>query len=198
MRREEFLALAASTEDSPEVEEARAEYDRQIEASLEDPFDPHGIAELRTTAYQKTLVMKYLDNLIAWGDQLFRRDTIESLNEATQLYVLALQLLGERLDALPPRSVPVPTTFEQVRGDLAGSVLNNPLVQLENVIFLPSKVGAPISPVTTAANSWANLLIPKPQFVLGPPGFYFCIPPNEKLLAYWDTVEDRLFKYATA
>src|SRR5262249_10367525 len=23
---------------------------------------------------------------------------------------------------------------------------------------------------------------------------YFCIPPNDKLLAYWDTVEDRLYK----
>src|SRR5204863_2838789 len=23
---------------------------------------------------------------------------------------------------------------------------------------------------------------------------YFCIPPNEKLLGYWDTVADRLFK----
>src|SRR5690606_17632377 len=25
-------------------------------------------------------------------------------------------------------------------------------------------------------------------------GLYFCIPPNETLLRYWDTVEDRLFK----
>ena len=23
---------------------------------------------------------------------------------------------------------------------------------------------------------------------------YFCIPPNDKLLAYWDQIEDRLFK----
>src|SRR5262249_32544618 len=27
-----------------------------------------------------------------------------------------------------------------------------------------------------------------------PPTFYFGIPNNEKLLGYWDTVEDRLFK----
>ncbi|MBC8121639.1 MAG: hypothetical protein H7Y22_07360, partial [Gemmatimonadaceae bacterium] len=136
---------------------------------------------------------------IAWGDQLFRRDTIESINEATQLYVLALELLGERPDALPPRSVPVATTFEQVRGDLAGSVLNNPLVQLENLTSQPVSSASPIFSITTAANSWASLLIPRPQIVVpnmpsGPPGFYFCIPPNEKLLAYWDMVEDRLFK----
>lgn len=196
---EEFLALAASTEGSPEVEEARAQYDEQIAASVADPFDPHGIAELRTTAYQKTLVMKYLDNLIAWGDQLFRRDTIESLNEATQLYILALELLGERPDSLPPRSVPVTTTYEKVRSDLDGSVLNNPLVQMENLIFQPSASATPRSPITTAGYSWADLLFPLPQISLpstpsGPPGFYFCIPPNEKLLGYWDTVEDRLFK----
>ena len=47
---------------------------------------------LRHGAYQKTVVMKYLDNLIAWGDQLFRQDTHrESINEATQLYVLAAE-----------------------------------------------------------------------------------------------------------
>ena len=39
-------------------------------------------------------VMAYLDNLIAWGDSLFRQDTGETINEATQLYVLAANLLG--------------------------------------------------------------------------------------------------------
>ena len=110
------------------------EYDRQIEAWRKIRSTRTRIARLRTTAYQKTLVMKYLDNLIAWGDQLFRQDTIESINEATQLYVLALRLLGERPDALPPRSSPVATTFEQVRIDLASTVLNNPLVRLENLV----------------------------------------------------------------
>ena len=85
-----------------------------MQAWIDDPFDPHGIARLRTTAYQKAVVMRYLDNLIA-GDQLFRRDTIESINEATQLYVLALELLGERPDTLPPRTTPEVKTFEAVR-----------------------------------------------------------------------------------
>jgi hypothetical protein len=193
---EDFLALAASTEDSAEAEAARAAFDRQIEAWTKDPFAPHEIAELRTTAYQKTVVMKYLDNLIAWGDQLFRQDTIESINEATQLYVLALELLGPRPDALPPRSVPVVTTYEQVRGDLAGTVLNNPLVQLENLIARPGDGRLATSPVITAATGWTGLLFPTPQIDLPAPaaGFYFAIPPNDKLTGYWDTVEDRLFK----
>src|SRR5262249_6673566 len=37
----------------------------------DNPFDPYAIARLRTTAFQKAVVMKYIDNLIAWGDQLF-------------------------------------------------------------------------------------------------------------------------------
>ena len=43
-------------------------------------FPPESSARTRRSAYQKTVVMKYLDNLLAWADQLFRRDTIESLD----------------------------------------------------------------------------------------------------------------------
>jgi hypothetical protein len=196
---EEFLALAAGDDGSPEAAAARQAYDRQVEAWLEDPFSPHDIAELRTTAYQKTLVMKYLDNLIAWGDQLFRQDTIESINEATQLYVTALQLLGERPDALPPRRPAAALTFEQVRAGLADAVLSNPLVQLENLLPLPRQEAPAFSPLTMAASAWTGLLFPLPPTGLpvpnaGSAGFYFCIPPNQQLMAYWDLVEDRLFK----
>ena len=45
--------------------------------------------------------MAYLDNLIAWGDALFRQDTGETINEATQLYVLAANLLGPRPQEVP-------------------------------------------------------------------------------------------------
>ena len=34
--------------------------------------------------------MKYIENLIAWADQLFRRDTIEAINEGTTLYAQAM------------------------------------------------------------------------------------------------------------
>src|SRR5262245_61996474 len=49
---------------------------------LNRPFQPHAVARTRPIAYQYSVVMKYLDNLIAWGDFLFRQDTIESINEA--------------------------------------------------------------------------------------------------------------------
>jgi hypothetical protein len=187
----EFLELASSSQGSAEAEEARQQYDEQVDAWLKNPFDPHAIARFRTTAYQKAVVMKYLDNLMAWADQLFRQDTIESINEATQLYVLALDLLGERPDALPPRSMPVVKTFEEVRGDLEGAALNNPLVHLENVIFSPVNPSRSLSGTRPLPLDLNNLLF---NVSLQDTSFYFCIPPNDKLLGYWDTVEDRLFK----
>lgn len=42
------------------------------EASKNKPFQPHAVARTRPIAYQYSVVMKYLDNLIAWGDSLFR------------------------------------------------------------------------------------------------------------------------------
>ena len=67
-----------------------------IEKYKEDPFNPHAIARLRTNAYQKTTVMNYIDNLLDWGDQLFGMDTMESINEASLIYVMAYDILGRR------------------------------------------------------------------------------------------------------
>ena len=67
-----------------------------IEAYKKDPFNPHAIARLRMSAYQKSIVMKYIDNLLDWGDQLFSQDTMESINEATLLYIIAKEILGDR------------------------------------------------------------------------------------------------------
>ena len=53
--------------------------------------------------------MAYIDNLLDWGDMLFRQHTAETVDEARMLYVLALDLLGappERLATqLPPAQV---------------------------------------------------------------------------------------------
>jgi Tc toxin complex TcA C-terminal TcB-binding domain/Neuraminidase-like domain/Salmonella virulence plasmid 28.1kDa A protein len=67
-----------------------------LNAYRKDPFNPHAIARLRLSAYQKAVVMKYIDNLIDWGDTLFTEFTMESVNEATMLYVMAADILGPR------------------------------------------------------------------------------------------------------
>ena len=92
------------------VSQHNGELEQQVANWRYKPFDPNLIASARPVAYQKAVVMQYISTLIAWGDQLFRGDTIESINEATQLYLLASQLLGPRpqnLRALqPPRIRP--------------------------------------------------------------------------------------------
>jgi hypothetical protein len=67
-----------------------------IEVYKNDPFNPHAIARLRKTTYQKSIVMKYIDNLLDWADNLFAQFTMEAVNEATMLYVMAADILGER------------------------------------------------------------------------------------------------------
>lgn len=152
----------------------------QIKAWREDAFNPHRLARLRLLAYMKTVVMKYLDNLIAWGDNLFSRDTIESLNEATQIYIIAAEILGEKptfISGQDPESLNFAAIREQLDDPNYLDEFSNFLIDLET--DLPAELGAETS-------------TPEPL----PPNLalYFCIPANEKLLSYWDTVADRLFK----
>ncbi len=54
----------------------RDEFEAQVRMWTKDPFNPHLIARLRNGTYQRAVVFKYLDNLVAWADDLFRRDTM--------------------------------------------------------------------------------------------------------------------------
>jgi hypothetical protein len=147
------------------------------------PFQPHAVARTRHLAYQYCVVMKYLDNLIAWGDQLFQQDTVESINEATQRYVLAANLLGPRPQRVPERGEVRPKTFAQLKSGGLGP-FGNALVDLEN------KFPFNLAPPPSSAGSGSST---GPLFGIGRT-LYFCIPRNDKLLGYWDTVADRLFK----
>lgn len=150
---------------------------------MNKPFRPHAVARTRHIAYQYCVVMKYLDNLIAWGDSLFRQDTIESINEATQRYVLAANILGARPQRIPSRGTVRPKTFKQLK-DQRLDPMGNALVELEGKfpfnLSLPQMQGA-------------NQDAAGPLFGIGRT-LYFCIPRNDKMLGYWDTVADRLFK----
>ncbi|MET0239299.1 MAG: neuraminidase-like domain-containing protein, partial [Sphingobium sp.] len=158
--------------------EADENLSRQVSEWVANPFRPFAVARLRTVAFQKMVVMKYIDNLIAWGDQLFRRDTIESINEATQLYILAAQILGPRPPVLTPRAQPEVHNFRTLMPKF--EELTNELTSIESIISSPR-----VDAVLTSPDSPP---LPVPQML------YFCVTPNDKLLGYWDTVADRLFK----
>ena len=153
------------------------------EAITRKPFQPHAVARTRPIAYMYSVVMKYLDNLIAWGDNLFQQDTLESLNEATQIYVLASNILGKRPEVLPFKGANRPKTFAQLKVQGTDRTGNIP-VELEGLF--PFNHLIPEGRKSSAANS--------SLFGIMGSLLYFCIPRNDKLLGYWDTVSDRLFK----
>ncbi|HEX5736591.1 MAG TPA: insecticidal toxin protein [Blastocatellia bacterium] len=153
-----------------------------IGAWKDAPFRPHAVARYRQSAYMFKAVMAYLDNLIAWGDSLFRQDTGETINEATQLYVLAANILGPRPQAVPKKGSVLPQTYANLRANLDkfGNVLREfePDIPFDD---LPHPNNATNFDQFATLRSIGNAL-------------YFCIPRNDKLLSYWDTVADRLFK----
>ena len=184
------LVTLLSTPDSqlsPAQVRAKADVIAGYNGILANPFDPHLVARTRPSAYQWYVVMKYLDNLIAWGDSLFLADTIETLNEATLCYVLAANILGPR-----PQAVPQPTTgsarsFRRLKQ--AGlDRMADALVSLEAQFPFNSVAGAGTGADGGTAQDQSGAL-----FGIGR-SLYFCIPQNQNLLAYWDTVSDRLFK----
>lgn len=148
------------------------------------PFQPHVVARSRPSAYMKWVVMKYIEILIAWGDYLFRQDTIETLNQATQLYVLAAHIYGPRGQKIPKRGKVQPQTYNSLldKWDAFG----NAMVELELAFPFSNQTPFPIG-VSNGVVGLANVF-----------GFatslYFCIPDNPKLRGVRDTIDDRLFK----
>ncbi len=179
-----LLALLSRTPSSlsPEDQKRREDVLDGYTAILNKPFQPHAVARTRHVAYQYSVIMKYLDNLIAWGDQLFQQDTVESINEATQRYVLAANLLGPRPQQVPLRGTVQQKTFAQLKALGGNDPMGNALVDLEGQFPFN------LTPAPGGSSPGSS-----PLFGMGRT-LYFCIPRNDKMLGYWDTVADRLFK----
>jgi hypothetical protein len=173
VRIDELLRRIAEQDPDPEA-------DAMVQDWLEHPFQPHAVARLRPGAYQKAVVMRYVDNLLQWGDHLFATDRGEAINEATQLYVLAAEILGRRPEQVPPRATTDTHTYTSLQARLVD--FSNALVDIES--FVP-----PSAPATTMTGEQPGLTLP--------PMLYFCVPGNDVLLAYWDRIADRLSKIRT-
>lgn len=147
-----------------------------IQAYKENPFDPHAIARLRIGAYEKAVVMKYIDNLLNWGDALFTQDNWESITQATTLYLLAYDLLGSKPKNVGKPPTPEPKTFADIKKGAKGSS-SDFLIDLEN------------------RPEYQDFI---KQFGDAVPfnalDAYFCVSENQEFAKYWDRVEDRLFK----
>lgn len=170
-----WVAFTASAGDGTDA----TSFEKQVAAWQADPFNPHLLARMRPGTYQKTVVLRYIENLLDWGDRLFTQDTIEANNEATQLYVYAKQILGDRPEIIEPAARPTPKTYADLEADL--DAFGNAIVQIEN----------DYTPVVQGLGSGSGGAGPTDGAGLTT---YFCVPPNEKLFGLWDLVDDRLFK----
>ena len=158
-----------------------------IEEYKRDPFNPFTIARLRLSAFQKAVFMKYVDNLIDWGDYLFAQDTMESINEANLLYIMASDLLGARPVPVGACKVALEEdqrTYESIKKTRVSEFL----YEMEQVEVIEGKTftgrdttGEEYSYRTSTVHLYAQLPV-------------FCVPENKQLLGYWDRVEDRLHK----
>lgn len=127
-----------------------------LETYKKDPFNPHAIARLRLSAYQKTIVMKYIDNLMDWGDSLFAQFTTESINEAEMLYVMASDILGPRPAKLGPcdDSAVKPKTYETIEPHIGAG--EDILIELEQMLL----------PQSTPKSSAGLLKKVRPEYVI--------------------------------
>lgn len=138
------------------------------------PRDPHVIATGAPSHYRKAIFTLYLDNLIAWGDSLYRQVTRDALTEAKLLYVRGLSLLGplskgRSISQWQPRTL----------ADAAGS----------DGEFLAGFEASAASwfaadmPRAASAETWWPLLDAP----------WFRLPVNTRLLDLWSDLDLRLF-----
>jgi hypothetical protein len=126
--------------------------------------------------------MAYLDNLIAWGDSLFGQNTRESINEATQIYVLAKEILGPAPVQIRQTGAVQDYSYNDLTTLYGIDDFSNALVQMEN--DFPNFSASSAAPSSSLGNVLSmSSVVP-----------YFCFPPNDTLLGYWNTVDDRLYK----
>ncbi|HVG20296.1 MAG TPA: LamG-like jellyroll fold domain-containing protein, partial [Blastocatellia bacterium] len=152
---------------------------QQIAVYKQDPFDPDALARLRPGANEKGIVMRYVENLLKWGNSLFAQYTWETVTEATVLYTEALDLLGplpQQAGDIP--APPVKTALDFVKEYGSAAKIPQFLIQLEH--------GVQYNPPATSRELPAlpfNLL-----------NSYFCVPVDKMLLALWRAVDTQLYK----
>lgn len=143
-----------------------------------DPFDPHAIAMLRPIAYQKSIVMHYLNNIMSWADNLFRQYTTETILEATMLYIMVYDLLGKQPFNLGECPLPESQTLREIMDRLK---ISDPKGIPEFLIILEQLQQHVVT--ITAKDNPNNYIIDA----------YFGLPDNSQFISYWDRIKQALY-----
>jgi hypothetical protein len=180
---------------APNAPTSTTAFREQLAEWLRAPFNPHAVARLRHGAYQWRVLFSYLDTVIAWADELFRQDSREAIAEATQLYVLAAHLLGPRPRLTPVRRAGPLESYRSLaaspEGARAWHAVADAQLMVRGSTALPHASSGALGPSSELSSTKDLKSIVLGSIARLP---YFCVPPNEKLSGYWDTIADRLFK----
>ncbi len=166
----------------------------QIDAWKANPFMPHLIARMRPSAYQWWTFFAQIQFYLGWGDQLFRQDTRESVNEATLLYILADKLLGPHPQTIPADPSKPVMTYRTLTRDGTDD-----LAEFSEAWLKWTDQPGMMSMLTTRAdrttvgNQVNQTFLPPPHLVLASlSGLAFCVPRNSKIDELRDAVDLRL------
>ncbi|KAF4443775.1 toxin subunit [Fusarium acutatum] len=151
-----------------------------------NPSNTHATARTRPRAYMKWIVMKYIETLIAAGDEYFRQASIESLPMAIQRYLEAAHVLGPEPPKIPKLGKAVVENYKTLNKDGRMSVdleLAFPfLCDVERRGTRQSKD----EKLEDEQDSYGVLGILTTT--------YFCLPANPKYQTMRSLVNDRLYK----
>ncbi|WP_273457645.1 neuraminidase-like domain-containing protein [Nevskia ramosa] len=173
---------------SDEVASALQELVDSVMEWRRKPNLPFQVGRGRWVAFQKAIVYRYIDTIIAWGDARFRIDTREEITAASQLYVLAGRLLGRR-----PRtdvSVCGKSTGDKACGDRNYEQLKQLIDKRDDQ--LSTQLDTLFNDVSDILDCSENEEPDSPHINFY--NEYFCIPHNENLFELWDRVADRQYK----
>jgi hypothetical protein len=155
-----------------------------IENWLSNPFNAHSIGRGRPAVYMKRFMTKYIELLIAKGDEYFRQDSLETLPLALQQYVEASHCFGPTPVALPSGTKPVIKTYHDLESDI--NSFGTAKVDLE--LSFPFLVNIGTAKVDPNSKGVYNGVLGMVR------SGYFSIPPNPQFVALRQLIDDRLYK----
>lgn len=136
----------------------------------------HAAARGRPVAYMKRIVLRYIEALVALGDQLFQQNTLETIPLAIQRYIEASHLFGPRPLQVPKLGKKSVWSYNNLVTKVGLDGFSNALVQMELEFPFRADYVKSTEPIPFIQTN------------------YFCIPANPQLASLRALLDDRLYK----
>ncbi|RAH67133.1 uncharacterized protein BO66DRAFT_458312, partial [Aspergillus aculeatinus CBS 121060] len=172
--REDSVRLATVAHVTGETSFSEDEY-------RESKGNVHAAARANPVAYMKRIAFKYIECLLAMGDQYFRQDTLESIPFAIQMYTEASQLFGPPPVEIPQLGTRVVKSYNDIKDSLDD--FSNGQVDLE--------VEFPFYADPASRGRRCPAIQPLATSLKTP---YFCFSGNPYLQSLRSLIDDRLLK----